>query len=93
MSDSFDLDAIMARPLSTARLAGSSRAPLQTDADLEGHYGDDAYRPWTPDEPISHDVTATGEWQDAAAEQVDAGEFDPDDRWDRPHMPDWDATL
>jgi len=75
-ADAAALAAAMARPLSTARLAGTANYRWPTDAELEAHYGDD-YRRYSLDDWVSDDVTAEGEWRDAAAERCHDEPGDP----------------
>jgi hypothetical protein len=82
----------MARTLGSARLAGASRPALPSPED-KVRYGDDYRRYSIRDEPYSEALLAEGEYQDAVAEQVGCHEFDPDDRFDRVHVPDWSDTL
>lgn len=95
MTAAFDVEAetrkAMARPLS-GRFAGTSRTPLPTPAEID-RYLDGYERYSIRDEPFPEGLLAEGEAQDAAAEQVGCHEFDPDDRFDRVHVPDWSDAL
>lgn len=81
----------MARPVRSRQRRQGARFMFPSLAEMEAYLRD--YEPWQLDEPRDRDGESAGEWQDRRADQVDAGEFDPDDRWDRPHVPDWDGSL